>query len=109
MGANYFVEKNITELLETDPEIDTIILGCTHYPLLSTTIRKYLPENIQIVEQGPIVADKLNGYLNRHPEMEECCSLGGSIVYYTTEQAINFEEKATIFMEEPIKATTIHF
>jgi glutamate racemase len=109
MGANYFVEKNITELLETDPQIDTIILGCTHYPLLSSTIRKYLPENIQLVEQGPIVANKLEDYLNRHPNMEERCSLGGSIVYFTTEQASNFEEKATIFMEEPIRATTIHF
>lgn len=109
MGANYFVEKNITNLLETDPEIDTIILGCTHYPLLSSTIRKYLPENIQLVEQGTIVADKLNDYLTRHPEMEERCSLGKSIAYFTTEQAANFEEKATIFMEEPIKATTIHF
>jgi len=109
MGANYFVEKNITELLETDPEIDTIILGCTHYPLLSTTIKKYLPENIQLVEQGPIVANKLKEYLQRHPEMEERCSLGGSIVYFTTEQAANFEEKATTFMAEPIRATTIHF
>jgi glutamate racemase len=109
MGANYFVEKNISELLETDPEIDTIILGCTHYPLLSSTIKKYLPENIRLVEQGTIVSDKLDDYLNRHPEMEERCSLGGSIVYFTTEQASNFEEKATIFMEEPIKATTIHF
>jgi glutamate racemase len=109
MGANYFVEKNISELLETDPEIDTIILGCTHYPLLSTTIRKYLPENIQLVEQGPIVANKLEDYLNRHPEIEERCSLGGSIVYFTTEQASNFEEKATIFMEESIIATTVHF
>jgi glutamate racemase len=109
MGANYFIEKNITELFETDPEIDTIILGCTHYPLLSNTIRKYLPGNIRLVEQGSIVAEKLNDYLNRHPEMEERCSLGGTIVYFTTEQAANFEEKATIFMDEPIKATTIHF
>jgi len=109
MGANYFIEKNILELIKTDPEIDTIILGCTHYPLLSSSIRKYLPENISLVEQGPIVANKLNDYLNRHPEMEERCSLGNSIVYLSTEQAVNFEEKATIFMQEPIKATTIHF
>jgi glutamate racemase len=68
-----------------------------------------LPENIQLVEQGTIVADKLKDYLNRHPEMEERCSTEASMVYYTTEQAANFEEKATIFMKEPIKATTIHF
>jgi glutamate racemase len=108
MGANYFVEKNITNLLEADPEIDTIILGCTHYPLLLKTIRKYLPENIRLIEQGSIVADKLKDYLTRHPEMEECCSQNGNISYYTTEQATNFEEKATIFMEEPVCASTIH-
>jgi glutamate racemase len=108
MGANYFIEKNITNLLKADPEIDTIILGCTHYPLLSKTIRKYLPENIRLVEQGSIVAEKLKYYLNRHPEMEERCSQGGNVTYFTTEQAANFEEKATIFMEEPISASTIH-
>jgi len=109
MGANYFVEKNITELLETDPEIDTIILGCTHYPLLASTIKKYLPENIRLVEQGPIVAEKLTDYLNRHPEIEEQCSRGGNIDYYTTEQASIFEEKATIFMAEKITAKSIYF
>lgn len=108
MGANYFVEKNLTRLLSKDPEIDTIILGCTHYPLLSSTIRKYLPEGIHLVEQGPIVANKLKEYLFRHPEMEECCSVGNSITYYTTEQASNFIEKASIFMEEPIDARTLH-
>lgn len=107
MGANYFVEKNITQLLSSDPEIDTIILGCTHYPLLSETIRKYLPDGITLVEQGPIVAKKMLDYLNRHPEMEEKCSAGGSIQYFTTEQASNFEGKASIFMDEKIEASTI--
>lgn len=107
MGANYFVEKNITQLLSSDPEIDTIILGCTHYPLLSETIRKYLPDGITLVEQGPIVAEKMRDYLNRHPEMEEKCSTVGSIQYFTTEQASNFEGKASIFMDEKIVASTI--
>ena len=107
MGANYFVEKNITQLLSSDPEIDTIILGCTHYPLLSETIRKYLPDGITLVEQGPIVAKKMLDYLNRHPEMEEKCSAEGSIQYFTTEQASNFEGKASIFMDEKIEASTI--
>jgi len=109
LGANYFVEKNINQLLSKDPDIDTIILGCTHYPLLSATIRKYLPDGIQLVEQGQIVANKLSDYLNRHPEMEQCCSTGNTICYFTTEQAANFEEKASIFMKEAIKAETIHF
>jgi len=107
-GADYFIEKNINHLLNCDPEIDTIILGCTHYPLLSNSIRKFLPSTIRLVEQGPIVAEKLIDYLNRHPELEQKCSLGESIVYFTTENASTFEEKATIFMAETIKAQTIH-
>ena len=108
MGANYFVEKNMTNLLINDPEIDTIILGCTHYPLLIDAIRKYIPGHINIVDQGPIVAAKLRDYLSRHPEMEKRCSMEGNIVYLTTEQSPNFENKATIFMDEKIAAETIH-
>ncbi|MCF8359936.1 MAG: glutamate racemase [Prolixibacteraceae bacterium] len=109
MGANYFIEKNITNLLETDPEIDTIILGCTHYPILIPSIRKYLPENVLLVDQGPIVAEKLADYLNRHSEIEKKCTKEGSVAYYSTEQAENFEAKATLFMKEKVKATTIQF
>ncbi len=107
-GADYFIEKNVKNLLKADPEIDTLILGCTHYPLLSTSIRKFLPTSIKLVEQGPIVAEKLKDYLKRHPEMEMRCSLGESLVYYTTENASTFEEKASIFMSDTIHATTIH-
>ncbi len=109
MGANYFVEKNITNLLNADTDIDTVILGCTHYPLLSDTIKKYLPQSIKIVEQGAIVADKLADYLQRHSEIERRCSMGNSIVYYTTEQSKNFEEMASLFLNEKIYAETIHF
>ncbi len=109
MGANYFVEKNITNLLNADTDIDTVILGCTHYPLLSDTIKKYLPQSIKIVEQGAIVADKLADYLQRHSEIERRCSMGNSIVYYTTEQSKNFEEMASLFLKEKICAETIHF
>ncbi len=108
MGANYFVEKNITNILTKDPDIDTLILGCTHYPLLINTIKKYLPENITVVEQGEIVAGKLKDYLLRHPEIEKLCSMGGKIEYYTTEQTRNFEEIASIFLSETIQAETIH-
>jgi glutamate racemase len=106
-GADYFIEKNVNKLIQADPEIDTIILGCTHYPLLSSSIRKFLSDSIKLVEQGPIVAEKLKEYLNRHPEMEQLCALGESLLYYTTENASVFEEKASIFMSEPIKATNI--
>jgi len=108
MGANYFVEKNVTNLLNADNDIDTVILGCTHYPLLSDTIKKYLPQSIKIVEQGAIVADKLADYLERHPEIERRCSMGNSIVYFTTEQSKNFEEMASVFLYEKIHAETIH-
>jgi glutamate racemase len=109
MGANYFIEKNVTNLLQADSEIDTIILGCTHYPLLSDSIRKYLPQSVILVEQGAIVAEKLAAYMQHHSEIEIRCSLGNSIVYYTTEQSKNFEEMASIFLQEKIQAATIHF
>lgn len=107
-GANYFVENNLKNLLELDCQIDTIVLGCTHYPLLISTIKRYLSEGITIVDQGPIVANKLGDYLNRHPEMEIKCSLNGTIKYYTTEQALNFNEKASLFINEDVLAKTIH-
>ena len=108
-GANYFVEKNLTNLLLKDEQIDTIVLGCTHYPLLTSTILKYLPKGITLIDQGPIIASKLNHYLLRHPEMETLCSLNGTVNYYTTENAENFNEKASIFMAEKVIAKTIHF
>lgn len=107
-GANYFVEKNLTNLLLKDEQIDTIVLGCTHYPLLTSTILKYLPEGITLVDQGPIVAKKLKDYIVRHSEMERRFSLNGNVKYYSTEQAAIFNEKASVFMHEKIDATTIH-
>ncbi|MDA3931054.1 MAG: glutamate racemase [Prolixibacteraceae bacterium] len=107
-GANYFVKKNLNNLLLKDPAIDTIVLGCTHYPLLSSSIRKYLPEGIQLVEQGSIVALKLKDYLERHTEIEKCCSTGSKVVFYTTELAENFNEKASAFMDREVIAKTIN-
>lgn len=107
-GANYFIEKHITNIMSADPLIDTILLGCTHYPLLIESIRYYLDERVTIVDQGPIVAQKLADYLYRHPEMEEQCSQNGSISYYTTEQASSFSEKASLFLDTSIQAVKIH-
>lgn len=103
-GANYFIEKNLRNLLTNDPLIDTIVLGCTHYPLLSTSIKKYLPAHINIIEQGPIVARKLNDYLQRHREIENLCSTNGSVEYFTTETADNFNTMASLFMHTHIDA-----
>ena len=108
MGANYFIEKNITNLINKDPEIDTIILGCTHYPMLLESIKKYLPKGIKLIEQGLIISDKLRDYLERHSEIEKKSSKGGDIVYFTTENVEIFDAKATMFMGEKISSKTIH-
>jgi glutamate racemase len=102
-GTEYFVSKNISNLLAADPEIDSIILGCTHYPLLLPVIRKFVPESIQLLEQGKVVSGKLVEYLSRHPEMDERCSKSGLIRYYTTENVEIFEKNAATFIGQTVK------
>ena len=111
-GANYFVEKYLTELLTRDPLIDTIILGCTHYPLLQDKIEDFLKRTnrqISVIAQGAIVANSLQDYLLRHPDIAERAKMGGkqTITYLTTESATKFAESASIFLSEPIKAQHI--
>lgn len=106
-GADYFVEKRISSLLQRDPQIDSIILGCTHYPLLLDKIRRYTPPGIRIVPQGDYVASSLQDYLSRHPEMEEKITQGGNTTYLTTEQPDQFTQSANIFLGSPIQATRI--
>ncbi|MCK3686433.1 glutamate racemase [Maribellus sp. YY47] len=106
-GADFFVKKNILNILQKDKDIDTLILGCTHYPLLEKLIRKYVPEEIEILKQGHIVAEKLVDYLERHPEMKLRLSAGGKIEYQTTESAETFESKASIFMGQEVRASTV--
>ena len=108
-GADYFVEKYLTELLTRDPLIDTIILGCTHYPLLQPKIEAFLLENsyhISVVSQGSIVADSFADYLHRHPEFSQD-SKGGTCKYLTTESANKFSESASLFLSEAIEAQHI--
>lgn len=105
-GADYFVRKNIQNILEKDKDLDTIILGCTHYPLLINVIRKHVPDNIQILEQGEIVAEKLLDYLKRHPEMEQRLTKNNTILFQTTESTETFMEKAALFMGKEIIAQT---
>ena len=111
-GANYFVEKYLTELLTSDPMIDTLILGCTHYPLLQDKIEDFLKRTnrqISVIAQGAIVANSLQDYLLRHPDIAERAKMGGkqTITYLTTESATKFAESASIFLSEPIKAQHI--
>jgi glutamate racemase len=106
-GTEYFVEKNITNLFRKDNDIDTIILGCTHYPLLLNVIKGLIPDHIVLLEQGPIVAESLADYLFRHPKMENKCSKGGTHRFLTTESVDNFESRAGIFMGSPLTAEKI--
>jgi glutamate racemase len=107
-GAEFFVRKNIRNILKMDNRLDTLILGCTHYPLLMKLIRKYVPDNINIVEQGAIVAEKLKVYLTRHPEIDQKISKNSHIRFQTTESAEIFNEKAAFFIGEKINAENVH-
>ena len=107
-GADYFVKKNIDNLLNRDPQIDSIILGCTHYPLLLNKIRKYMPPGVHVIEQGFYVADSLRDYLNRHPEMAKMVTCDGTTRFLTTEQAEEFQSKAATFMNESLTAKRVY-
>ena len=106
-GADYFVKKRIDQIMSLDPQIDAIILGCTHYPLLMPKILKYLPAGVMVVPQGEYVAESLKSYLERHPEMEQQCSKGGTTHYLTTENPDKFKEQAQIFLHEPVEVENI--
>ena len=106
-GADYFVQKYIAELLRKDERIDTVILGCTHYPLLLPKIRRYMPAGIQVVAQGELVAQSLKDYLCRHPEMDVRCTRGGSCTYCTTEAEDKFSESASTFLDEAVEVHCI--
>ncbi|MCD8184422.1 MAG: glutamate racemase [Bacteroides sp.] len=101
-GTDYFIRKYIDELLAKDREIDTVILGCTHYPLLLPKIQKYMPAGITTVTQGELVASSLKDYLHRHPEMDARCTKGGSCTYCTTEAEEKFIESASTFLDEEV-------
>lgn len=106
-GTDYFIRKYIDELLAKDPLIDTVILGCTHYPLLLPKIQQYMPEGITIVSQGELVARSLKDYLHRHPEMDRKCTKGGRCVYRTTEAEDKFIESASTFLNEAVRVERI--
>lgn len=103
-GADYFVKKHIDNLVAKSKAIDTILLACTHYPLLADKIKKFLPAGITILSQGKIVADSLAEYLRRHPEMEERCSKNGSRIFYTTDSIEDFDNHASIFFGEDVES-----
>ena len=107
-GADYFVKKRIDQLMRIDPEIDTVILGCTHYPLLLPKIHKYIPRGIRIVSQGEYVATALQSYFEHHSEIEQRCTKGGQTHYLTTENPEKFKEQAQLFLHEPVEVENIN-
>ena len=106
-GADYFVKKRIDQLMRLDSEIDAIILGWTHYPLLLPKIVKYVNPGIRIVSQGEYVAESLKNYLSRHPEIESKCTQGGHVEYLTTENPDKFRESAQLFLHEHVDVKNI--
>lgn len=108
-GADFFVKKYCDALMAKDSAIDTVILACTHYPLLYDKIRRYLPESVNIVSQGPIVAASLKDYLSRHAEIESTIMKNGECKFYTTEQQEKFAKNASVFLSDQITAETISY
>jgi len=106
-GADYYIKKHIDNLLSKDSDIDTIILGCTHYPLLINKIKQFVPSGITVFSQGRQVADSLKDYLARHPEIDCRLTKGHTSHFQTTESSVKFTEMATLFLNQPIEAEQI--
>ena len=103
-GVDYFIKKDLDELFEKDPAIDTVLLACTHYPLLIDHIKRHAPAGVNILSQGEIVANSLADYLQRHPEIEKACSKGGTRQFLTTDSTEDFNEHATIFYGQQVQS-----
>jgi len=103
-GADYFIEKNIRNVFSKNPKIDTLLLACTHYPLLKEKIEKYLPGGVQLISQGEIVAASLKDYLQRHSEIEQRISKQGRLEFYTTDSAEDFDNHATTFFGRKVSS-----
>lgn len=106
-GADYFVKQKVDELFSCDPLIDTIILGCTHYPLLLDKINMYVPAGVRVLPQGNYVAESLMDYLRRHEDMQKRLSTGGALSLLTTEHPQQFNDNASIFLNHPVDAITV--
>ena len=104
-GADYFIEKNIRQLQSQSKDIDTILLACTHYPLLMEKIKNLVPDSTVILSQGNIVANSLAGYLQRHATIADNCTTNGGVSFFTTDAPEDFDNKAAIFYGKPVKST----
>lgn len=106
-GADYFIKKNIDNIFRKNPKIDALLLACTHYPLLKDKIEKYLPKDVRLIAQGEIVAESLQNYLERHPEIENRISKKRTHLFYTTDATEDFDNQATTFFGEAVKSRHI--
>lgn len=103
-GADYYVKKHVQHIMSADKEIDTLLLACTHYPLLREKIMQFLPAGVNVVSQGEIVAVSLEDYLKRHTALETRCSKNGNRVFFTTDSTEDFDNHASIFFGEPVRS-----
>lgn len=106
-GADYFVKKYIDRILEIDPQIDTLVLGCTHYPILLPKLRQYVPQGIRILAQGDLVGHSLQKYLFKHPEIDRLCTKHGRCEFLTTESTDKFNSLASLFLNAPVNSSRI--
>ena len=103
-GTDYFVQKYIDELFAQQTHIDTVVLGCTHYPLLIEKIKKFIPKGVTVISQGEIVAQSLKGYLQRHQEIEMRCSKNSQLIFFTTDSTSAFDKQANLFFGKEVKS-----
>ena len=103
-GADFFIQKHIDAILQRDKNIDTLLLACTHYPLLKDKIEQHLPKGIKLLSQGDIVAESLGDYLKRHSEMEKRLTKEGKRIFYTTDSTTDFNDKGSLFFGAPVQA-----
>eukprot|EP01137_Pigoraptor_chileana_P003383 Opistho-2@2498 len=107
-GADFFVKKYLDQLMQDAPQTDTVLLACTHYPLLMDKIKKHLPAGINVIAQGDIVANSLADYLQRHPEMESRLSTGSKMKFYTTDDVKDFDSHASVFFGRAVSSEHLH-
>ncbi len=107
VGAAYFIKKDVEALLAKQNDIDTVLLACTHYPIIKNIIQQYLPQNVQLLTQGQIVATSLVNYLQRHNEIEEQCTKNSKVQFFTTDKTEDFNINGALFYGEIINAKHI--
>lgn len=106
-GADYFIKQHLDSILQKGPNIDVLLLACTHYPLLHKKIRQFLPDRIQLVSQGNLVADSLANYLQRHPSMASRCTSQGKLSFHTTDNPLDFDAHAASFFGSPVRSLAV--